>query len=56
MKNMKYLPIKEKTVVISVDNSRHFILLALLALMGEQARSEQQFNNTQRGELPVITF
>ena len=56
IKNMQYAPIKEQTVVIPVDNSIQFVVLALLALMGEQARRERQINNTQREELPVIVF
>ena len=53
---MQYAPIKEQTVVIPVDNSIQFVVLALLALMGEQARRERQINNTQREDLPVIVF
>ena len=53
---MQYAPIKEKTVVIPVDNSIQFVVLALLALMGEQARRERESSDNQRENLPVIAF
>jgi hypothetical protein len=45
---MQYAPIKEKAPARSVDNLFLIIVLALLALMCEQAR--------RAGDLPVIAF
>jgi len=52
MKNMKYVPILEKSLTPPVDNCFLIIVLALLALMGEQARRAA----TQQDDLPVIAF
>lgn len=56
MKNMKYLPIKEKTLRLPVDNWLLFFVLALLALKGEQAKRGRQSSSTESADLPVIPF
>jgi len=56
MKNMQYVPIKEKSPTLVVDNPLSICVLALLALMGEQARRERQNRAAQQQNLPVIVF
>ena len=52
IKNMQYVPIKGKSPTLPVDNLFLIIVLALLALMGEQARRA----TTHQDDLPVIAF
>ena len=52
MKNMQYVPIKEKSLTLPVDNPLLILVLALLALMCEQARRVA----TEQNDRPVIAF
>lgn len=49
---MKYVPIEGKSLALPVDNSGVILVLAMLALMDEQARSA----TPQWDDLPVIAF
>ena len=53
---MQYVPINEKSPELPVDKSLLIFVLALLALVGEQARCKRLDSTSHQPDLPVIAF